>query len=91
MLRTSKGKAEERQREGSETAEGKQRGPDTLPLRPILCFGKPSPDFLKGFPYLVSIQKMFFLVHMGYPQELPHSVRKLQINNPPPAPKLAQT
>ena len=84
----AKEKAEERQQEGSETAEEKQRGPDTLPLRSILCFGKPSPDFLKGFPYLVSIQKLFFFVHMGYPQERPHSVRKLQINNPPHPPCL---
>ena len=83
MLRTSKGKAEERQREGRDTAEEKQRGPDTLPLRPILCFGKPSPDFLIGFPYLVSIQLLIFFVHMGYPQERPYSVRKLQINKPP--------
>ena len=61
------------------------------PLLPIVCVGKPSPDFLIGFPYLVSIQLLIFFVHMGYPQERPYSVRNLHINKPPlhkpPVPK----
>ena len=39
-----------------------------------------------AYVYLRAQEKIIFFVHMGYPQERPRSVRKLQINKPPPIP-----
>ena len=68
-----------------------QRGPVTLPLLPILCFGKPFPEFLTGFPYLVVIQFFIFLSTWATPRNAHILSENSRLINPPAQTPCPQT